>query len=610
MSPGSRPSSRPAPEPSAGRLASSFPRMNRLWLFRILRFYRGDWWRILAAVGLLAVTTAAAVLRPWPTAWIVDLLFQRTSGGLSRPELFRTVLSFAGFAAGLYILHALANAALQAVVISTGLRGLMRVRQAVFDRLLGLSLRRLHGSQAGDLIYRATWDTYSVQTLFNQGVFTVLTATAGIVTMTVVMWRVNGRLTLVALATVPVLVGVIRWLGPRLAREAGAAQSADSGIASAVQQLVANLQLIQVFTRERRESEAFGVRSSDAFAARWRQHRIEVLYLAVVAGVLALGTAGILAAGAREVLEERLSPGRLLVFLAYLAQLYEPLNQLSHVGGTVSNASAGAERVLELLDEGPGDGSKGTEPESAAGVGLEFRGVAFGYEPDRRILDGLDLVVRPGETVALIGPSGAGKSTLLQLIPRFLRPDSGEVLWNGRPLDGLDRAGLRRRISLVLQEPLLLPATVAENIGFARDGATRAEIEAAAREADADEFIRRLPQGYDTVVGDGAARLSTGEKQRVNLARAFLKSAPVLLLDEPTSALDRESEAAVLSGLRRLAKGRTTLVVAHRLETIRDADRIVVLRDGRVAESGTPAELLAREGYYSRLCGVGVSDRS
>jgi ABC-type multidrug transport system fused ATPase/permease subunit len=207
--------------------------------------------------------------------------------------------------------------------------------------------------------------------------------------------------------------------------------------------------------------------------------------------------------------------------------------------------------------------------------------------------------------VALIGPSGAGKTTLLQMIPRFLDPDLGEVLWDGVPLRDLDRAQLRRRIALVLQEPLLLPATIAENIGFAREGATRPEIEAAARSASAHEFILRLPQGYDTVVGDGAARLSTGEKQRINLARAFLKDAPVLLLDEPTSALDRESEAAVVAALRRLAVGRTTLIVAHRLETIRHADRVVVLREGKVVEQGSPERLLAGEGYFSRLQRVG-----
>jgi len=187
------------------------------------------------------------------------------------------------------------------------------------------------------------------------------------------------------------------------------------------------------------------------------------------------------------------------------------------------------------------------------------------------------------------------------LVPRFLEPDSGTIRWNGEPLQDLRRSDVRRSISLVLQEPLLLPATVAENIGFAREGATRAEIEAAAIQANAQEFIARLPQGFDTVVGDGAARLSTGEKQRINLARAFLKDAPVLLLDEPTSALDRESETAVMSALRRLAQGRTTLIVAHRLETVRHADQIVVLKEGRVVEQGSPEDLMAAGGYFARM---------
>jgi len=365
--------------------------------------------------------------------------------------------------------------------------------------------------------------------------------------------------------------------------------------------LVANLQLIQVFTREAREAGAFAGRTAEAFEARWRQHRIEVLYLALVATVLAAGTAAILAVGSREVLDGRLTTGRLLVFLAYLTQLYEPLNQLSHVGGTVSNARAGAERVLELLHEAPGNGDGSRTPEATTGVALDFDAVSFGYEPARRVLDGLSLRVAAGQTVAIIGPSGAGKTTLLQLVPRFLEPDSGSVRWNGVPLRELRREAVRRNISLVLQEPLLLAASVAENIGFAREGATRGEIEAAARSANAHEFIARLPQGFDTVVGDGAARLSTGEKQRINLARAFLKDAPVLLLDEPTSALDRESEEAVVTALRRLARGRTTLIVAHRLETVRHADRIVVLRDGKVVEDGSPDELLASGGYFARM---------
>jgi ATP-binding cassette subfamily B protein/subfamily B ATP-binding cassette protein MsbA len=273
-----------------------------------------------------------------------------------------------------------------------------------------------------------------------------------------------------------------------------------------------------------------------------------------------------------------------MVFLAYLAQLYEPLNQLSHLGGTVATAQASAQRVLQWLDT-PLPPTGGTPPPRPdAGVALEFAGLDFAYEPGRPVLNGLDLRIEPGEIVALVGPSGAGKTTLLQLIPRFLEPDQGRVRWCGLDLKALDRDALRRQVSWVLQEPLLLPTTVAENIGFGREGATRAEIEAAAKAAQAHGFIERLPQGYDTRVGDGAARLSVGEKQRIHLARAFLKDAPVLLLDEPTSALDGESEAAVLAAVQRLTRGRTTLMVAHRPETLHIAHRILRLEGGALTE--------------------------
>jgi ABC-type multidrug transport system fused ATPase/permease subunit len=234
---------------------------------------------------------------------------------------------------------------------------------------------------------------------------------------------------------------------------------------------------------------------------------------------------------------------------------------------------------------------------------LAFEDVSFAYTTGQPVLRNVRVSLRAGESVALIGPSGAGKTTLLQMIPRFLDPDSGVVRLAGEDLRSYPRPWLREHVALVLQESLLLPTTIAENIGYGRAGATRDEIEAAAAAANAHEFIRRLPQGYDTVVGDGAARLSVGEKQRLNLARAFLKDAPILLLDEPTSALDAESEGLVLASLRRLMKGRTTLMVAHRLATIREVDRIVVLNAGEVMEVGTAAELLAKGGYFSRVNG-------
>ncbi len=575
----------------------------RLWR-QILAFYRADWLRVGAALGLLLATTAVAIFKPWPLAWIVDRLARNDAAAPGAGDDLRVILGWAALLAAVHGLHALLGAAQQALVIHTGLRGLARVRRAVFGWLLRLSLRRLQGAQAGDLIYRATWDTHAFQTLFQQGLFTFLGATLTLVAMTVVMWRFNPALTLVALGTVPVLLLIMRFFGPLMSQRAGRAQAADAGVAALVQQAVANLPLIQGFTREQTEADRFEASAAGSLAARWRQHRAEVVYLAVVAVVFAVGTAGIVVLGAREVTDGNLTVGRLLVFLAYLAQLYEPLNQLSHVGSTVSNARAGAERVLELLAE---DRATKAEPKlknrTFPAAELAFEGVSFAYTTGQPVLRNVRVSLRAGESVALIGPSGAGKTTLLQMIPRFLDPDSGVVRLAGEDLRSYPRPWLREHVALVLQESLLLPTTIAENIGYGRAGATRAEIEAAASAANAHEFIRRLPQGYDTVVGDGAARLSVGEKQRLNLARAFLKDAPILLLDEPTSALDAESEGLVLASLRRLMKGRTTLMVAHRLATIREVDRIVVLNAGEVMEVGTAAELLAKGGYFSRVNG-------
>ena len=579
--------------------------MRQFW--RALSFFRTDWPRVLAGLGLLALTTLAGLLKPWPMALIVDSVL----GHNPFPESVGQVIGGMPLAqqlgllvAAMVALHfgtAIIGAVQNAVVIITGLRGLSRVRRAVFDWLLRLSLRRLQGAQAGDLIYRATWDTYAFQTLFTQGVFTFLGALASVLAMTLVMWRLNVTLTLVALATVPLLLLVILGFSGSMGRRAGDAQSADAGIATTVQQLVMNLQLIQSFTREATEAEHFNRQAQTSFKARWLQHRTEVAYLATVSGVFALGTAAIVWAGSREVVAGNLSVGQLLVFLAYLTQLYDPLNQLSHVGSTVTNARAGTHRVLALLDEKEPlpDGNRTVI--RGVDTGLEFEGVKFGYTAEREVLHGVSFRIGAGEAVALIGPSGAGKTTLLQLIPRFLDPSGGTVKLGGVDLREFKLQSLREHVALVLQEPLLLPASIAENIGYGRPGATRAQIEAAARSANAHIYIEKLPQGYDTIVGDGAARLSVGEKQRLNLARAFLKDAPILLLDEPTSALDTESEALVLASLRELMRGRTTLMVAHRLSTLRTVNRIIALQDGRIAESGTAEELLASGGYFAKV---------
>ncbi len=572
----------------------------------VFRFYRSDWPRILLALALLGLVVLAGVLKPWPLALLVD-------HALGTPPDQAALVRWLGvdpkaqipILCGLLVAFHLGHAALQAllnqVLIHTGLRGLARVRQAVFDWLLNLSLKQLQARPAGDVLYRATWDTYAFQTLFQQGLFTALSALASVILMLGVMWQLNTRLALAALAVIPPLLLLMRAFGQRMSTRAALAQTVEAGLASQVQQGLTLLPLIQSHTAEPRMAAEFRAATEAALLARLRQHRTEVGYLAAIAALFALATGGLVWLGAREVQAGRLTVGALWVFLAYLTQLYEPLNQLGHLGGTVSQAKAGVARVMELLNTTEIVPGTDALKESTASGDIVIQELTFGYQPDRPVLRGLSLRIPAGCTLALVGPSGAGKSTLLQMLPRFLEPDSGRILVGGVDLQTLDRRALRRQIAWVLQEPLLLPATLAENIAFGRPDASQSEIEAAARSAQAHEFIRRQPAGYASRVGDGALRLSVGEKQRLNLARALLKDAPILLLDEPTSALDSESENAVVAALRKLRQGRTTVIVAHRWETIREVDLVAVLRDGRVVELGSPAELRRPGGYLAQI---------
>jgi ATP-binding cassette subfamily B protein/subfamily B ATP-binding cassette protein MsbA len=365
------------------------------------------------------------------------------------------------------------------------------------------------------------------------------------------------------------------------------------------------------------------------------QQGLEVFYWGSISVILGACTLGVTWVGAQEVLAAKLTVGELLVFLAYVAQLFEPLHQLSKVGATLSSASASTRRVFEVLDapedvkDRPGarpvvrglevDGQAGLPtsaedmfvsvgpPAVPPGRPLQMYGnvtyddVSFAYEPARPALHHVSFKLMAGTSAAIIGPSGAGKTTVLNLLPRFFDPASGAVLLEGVDVRELRLEDLRAQIGLVLQQPIILPATVAENIAYGKPEATTAEIEAAAHYANASTFIEKLPQQYRTVIGDGGAHLSVGEKQRINLARAFLKDAPILLMDEPTSALDVESEAQVVASLFALMRGRTTLMVAHRLTTIRRVDKIMVVENGRVTEMGAPDDLLAEQGYYARV---------
>lgn len=589
--------------------------MKNLW--RALQFFRADLPTVVAAIGLLVLSVGAGVLKPWPLALIVDCVL----GGKPLPVWVGPWLEGVNQPARLAILavavlaahfgQGALSAAHNYLLIRVGLRGLARVRQTVFHWLLRLSMRYHQGSNLGDLMYRATWDTYAFQTLFQQGLFTFITAVLSLALMLTVMARLNTTLTYVAMAALPLLLVSMRLFSAKMKAKGVQAHREDGQVASLIHEGIAALPLIHSCAREETEERRFNKRVGAARASRLSQHGWEILYLAVIALVFGIAAASIIWLGARQVQGGLLSVGELLVFVAYLGQLHEPLSQLSHIGVTLSDASAGTQRVFEVLDtpeevkDAPGARALPDPHRSGAPVGaLAFESVSFGYQPRQPILREVSFKLAAGQSAAVIGPSGAGKTTLLQLLPRFYDPEHGVVRLDGVDLRELRLRDLRLHVAYVMQEPVLLPGTIAENIGCARPGASMDEIVAAAKAAHADGFIEALPRQYDTVVGEGAARLSVGERQRLNLARAFLKNAPILVLDEPTSALDADSEAAVLASLEELKRGRTTLLVTHRLGSIHTMDRILVLDQGRLVEDGRPQELLSNPAsYYARLAG-------
>jgi ATP-binding cassette subfamily B protein/subfamily B ATP-binding cassette protein MsbA len=549
--------------------------------------------------------SACELLKPWPLKIVVDNVVGGAAVALPGLAALTGEQLLAAVCVGLVALYA-ALAALSVInnrtTIGIGQGMVNDFRLDLYQHLQRLSLRFHSGREVGDLLYRVTADTFAIQTLSMNGVFPIITSIAMFTGMMVVMLRIDWQLTVVALAICPLIFAGISLMSRRITEIATDARQKESQLYSIAQRGIAAIRVIQAFTTEEEEARRFASSSSASLQANLRLYVQQTVYSSVINVIVAAGTALVLWVGVTHVLAGTLTVGEVLVFTTYLASLYAPINSVSQTLGMVQGAKAGARRVLEILNETPDlpDGRRTIDPATLRGE-VTFERVAFEYVPGRPVLHDVDVTARAGEVLAIVGPTGVGKSTLVSLVGRFYDPVAGRVLLDGVDLREYRVRELRSRIAMVLQPALVFPTTVRENIAYGRPFASDEAVARAAHLAQLDGFLARLPEGLATHVGEQGATVSDGERQRITIARAILRDAPLLILDEPTSALDAETEALIIAALRELMRDRTTFVIAHRLSTIRHADQIVVLRDGTVAERGTFDELVARGGAFTRL---------
>src|SRR4051794_677387 len=576
-------------------------------LAKFLPYLRAHRWQVAWALAQVVLITGFELLKPWPLQIVIDYVLGDktpwTGGPVGDLLSFPKPLLLALACAGIVLVHVSAGALTlwhNHTTIRIGQNMVNDLRGDLYAHLQRLSLA-YHGRQrVGDLMYRITADSFAVQTMMMNGVLPILSAIILLGGMLIVLFPMDPTLTLLSLSIVPILFALISGFNRKIVEVATVVRDLDSRVYSLVQWGMAAIKVVQAFTKEEEEHRRFMGASRESLRATLRLYNWQTLYSCAVNSVIALGTAIVVYAGARAVLSGSLSLGQLVVFIAYLAQFYEPINKITQSWGLIAGARVGARRVFEVLDT-EADLKNGPRQFPAAGArgDIAWHDVSFRYRADTPVLNDIDVSVAAGMKVAIVGPTGAGKSTLLGLLPRFFDPTAGRVTIDGVDIREYTLPSLRSQIGMVLQPPLIFPLSVADNIAYGRPGADRESIERAARMARIHDLVAGLPEGYETLLGEAGVPLSEGEKQRITIARALLRDAPILILDEPTSALDVATEALVMEAIERLMEGRTTFIIAHRLSTVRRCDMILVLRDGRIAEQGTLSELLRRGGVFA-----------
>jgi subfamily B ATP-binding cassette protein MsbA len=579
-------------------------------MFETLRRFRGFLVPYRARLGVGALCTLAssalALAQPWPLKVIVDNVLRGkplhlpgvSVAGWSRTDLLNGAI---GAFIGIVLVSALLDYFGTYLMDSSGVRMVADVREALFARLQRHSLRFHATQRTGDLISRVMSDISRVQDMLIQSFSVLVPNVALLVGMMIVMFWIDWSFTLIALAVGPPLFLLMFVYKRRIKGASRRARQSEGRLAAHTGEVLGAVRVVQAFTREDFEDERFSQQSSSTLGANLEATRLQARFSPLVDVLAGLGTAVVLFVGTHRVLSGQLSLGLLLVFLSYLGSLYKPMRQLSKLTYVNAKGVASAERVSEIFEaEQDVQDLPGAVKAPRLEGSVRFEDVEFAYVDGHPVLHGLELDVESGQVVAVVGPSGAGKSTFVSLIPRFFDPQRGRVLLDGRDVRTLRLSSLRAQIAIVPQEPLLFDGTIFENIAYGRGDAREEEVLRAARAALVDDFVRDLPDGYETMLGERGANLSGGERQRISIARAIVRDAPLLILDEPTSALDPVSERLLIDALANLLEGRTAFVIAHRMSTVARANQVLVFDQGRIVERGLHAELAQLPGGVYR----------
>jgi ATP-binding cassette subfamily B protein len=579
------------------------------WTLSFMRPYRGR----VAGVGLLMLLQVAlGALEPWPLKIVIDYVLgqhelpevlQPWALNISGGTTLGLLVLFVLLGVVLQLIHQVASAYGVRLQTDTGQRMVYDLRYRLLEHLQSLGLNHHITTNTGDAVYRVDVDSYSIENLAISGVFPLASSIITLVVMFAVLVRLDVSVALLSLTVVPFLFLSLRYYANSLSQQEEHVKELESNLISRLYEIFSSIRLVKSFAREPLESSRYAAAGGSTMRARiavtWKQG----LFGLMVATTTILGTALVLIVGGMHVMSGKMTVGSLIVVISYLGAVYGPLSSIAFTTGQLQAAIAGARRVRAMLALEP---ETNDPPDAIDADGIKgnvvFDHVSFSYPDGTQVLHDIAFEAQPGQMVAVVGLTGAGKTTLVSLIPRFYNPTSGQVLIDGVDARKYRIRSLREKIAIVPQDAVLFSGTIADNLKYGKLDATPEQIEAAARAAHAHDFVSRLPRGYDTPIAEAGSGLSGGERQRLSVARAVLKDAPILILDEPTSSLDAISEEIVFSALKRLRVGRTTIVIAHRLSTVRDADAILVLDGGRISAFGRHDELLKSSQLYRRMC--------